>query len=120
MRRRECLYPHARTPRRRLQDKKQQGRLAKDALGQFRNLLGWLGLKKATYADALAEEFLRYGGDTPHMRGELYVMLMKQLTAATNGPTEQAQQPPPPFVHSSCLSGPAAGRAPLRVVWPLL
>ena len=57
-----------------------QALLSKEALGQFRNLLGWLGLKKATYADALAEEFLRYGGANPHMRGELYVMIMKQLT----------------------------------------
>ena len=74
-------------------DKKEQARLGKEIVGQFKNLLGWQGIKKANYPDQLAEEWLRYGGANPLLRGELFSLLMKQLTDAPGGQeTQQAWQ----------------------------
>ena len=50
-----------------------------------------MGVKKATYPEALAEEWLRYGAANPLMRAELYAQLMKQLSDAPGGQeTQQA------------------------------
>ena len=72
-------------------DKKEQARLGKEVAGQFKNLLGWQGIKKASYPEQLAEEWLRYGAANPLMRAELYAQLMKQLSDAPGGQeTQQA------------------------------
>ena len=51
-------------------------RLTKELGAQFKNLLGWMGVKKATYPEALAEEWLRYGVANEGHRCELYAQVM--------------------------------------------
>ena len=86
----EELAPHALDKKGQV-EKKEAQRLTKELGAQFKNLLGWMGVKKATYPEALAEEWLRYGAANPLMRGELYAQLMKQLSDAPGGQeTQQA------------------------------
>ena len=62
-------------------DRREARRAERDLLAQFKNLHGWLGLRRAAYPAALADEWLRYGIDAPvPLRIELYVQLLKQLT----------------------------------------
>ena len=49
--------------------------MTKELGAQFKNLLGWMGVKKATYPEALAEEWLRYGVANEGHRCELYASL---------------------------------------------
>lgn len=64
-------------------------RLTKELLAQYKNLHGWLGLKRSSYPQSLAEEWLRYGQANGSLRAELYVWLMKQLTEPPDGATAQ-------------------------------
>ena len=41
--------------------KKEAARRSRDFLTQYKNLQGWLGLKRAVYPECLAEEWLRFG-----------------------------------------------------------
>ena len=75
----EELAPHALDKKGQV-EKKEAQRLTKELGAQFKNLLGWMGVKKATYPEALAEEWLRYGVANEGHRCELYAQLMKQLT----------------------------------------
>ena len=80
----EELSPHALDKKGQV-EKKEAQRLTKELAAQFKNLLGWMGVKKATYPEALAEEWLRYGAGAPAMRAELFAMMMKQLDGAPAG-----------------------------------
>lgn len=41
--------------------KKEAARRSKEFLTQYKNLQGWLGLKRVVYPESLAEEWLRFG-----------------------------------------------------------
>ena len=66
----EELSPHALDKKGQV-EKKEAQRLTKELGAQFKNLLGWMGVKKATYPEALAEEWLRYGVANEGHRCEL-------------------------------------------------
>ena len=77
----EELAPHALDKKGQV-EKKEAQRLTKELGAQFKNLLGWMGVKKATYPEALAEEWLRYGVANEGHRCELYALLLLELGAA--------------------------------------
>ena len=65
--------------------KKELAALSKELLAQYKNLLGFLGVKKSADPEALAGEWLSYGRKHPHARSELYVDLMKMLSDGGKG-----------------------------------
>ena len=75
----EELSPHALDKKGQV-EKKEAQRLTKELGAQFKNLLGWMGVKKATYPEALAEEWLRYGVANEGHRCELYAQASRDPT----------------------------------------
>ena len=65
--------------------KKEVEQRAKEALRQFKNILGWCGDKRVQYPETSAEEWLRAGVEWPDLRPELYLQLLKQLTRTDGG-----------------------------------
>ena len=53
--------------------KKEVAKASKELLAQYKNLFGFLGLKRTADPEALAGEWLSYGKKHPSMRAELYV-----------------------------------------------
>ena len=60
---------------------KEHKELTKQALLQFKSLLGFLGERKLPYPEEAGAEWLRVGMDSRALHCEMYVQLMKQLTA---------------------------------------
>ena len=58
---------------------------SKEALRQFKNILGWCGDKRVQYPETSAEEWLKAGVEWPDLRPELYLQLLKQLTRTDGG-----------------------------------
>ena len=90
----EELAPHALDKKGQV-EKKEAQRLTKELGAQFKNLLGWMGVKKATYPEALAEEWLRYGVANEGHRCELYAQLKASRDPISHTPHS-------PYTGASC------------------
>jgi len=56
----------------------------KEAVKQFKNIMGWMGDRKYQYPDTLAQEVLATGITMAELRTELYSQLMKQIMQNPN------------------------------------
>uniref|UniRef100_A0A6B2KWF1 Myosin motor domain-containing protein n=1 Tax=Arcella intermedia TaxID=1963864 RepID=A0A6B2KWF1_9EUKA len=63
--------------------------LLKEAVRNFKNIMGWSGDKQVQYPQMVAREVVEKGCQLPALRDEIYVQIIKQLTDNPNNESTQ-------------------------------